>query len=675
MPSDKKPVYIPRQKRLHGAFRGGFSAGYFNTVGSREGWKPRQEENIQQRPEDFMDEQDHNEWGGPSAVHAAFQLGEAKQRQPTLALLSGAVVPPTNIGRQLLRTLGWRESSSSAFVPSAKHDTLDADNNEEQLYLSTKRLRKIQLGQVKVEIPQPKLDTAGLGFQRFTNAPEFERDREKRRKLQANRRKVYRVADAIGGTPKGSFAPTKENDEDDPYVSFETENDFVGSKSVGGFALHEDEDDTYDDEDDISKVTGKVNFDQDNYDNVAYEHKDSSDEEKEESFQRKSRGSKGVASVLGSVLSAWASASSPEGNVKKQSMTSDGRPVLPGFVLGGTDSSFASSQRFPGPALPDGYEVQPHVFSAEDHPLVIQALSHAEKLAASAEQKLAIVEDALKANATVNKPTRLHQKGIFEGVRTNMSSRFVTSTAVMETQNVPVAGLATAADYEALQALNRSADRTEKEDSKSKKLSITRTVSIFVPEPLLCKRFHVTPPEHTKSTVVAQPKESRTREEAYFQDEILAKVKVAHPDEKATDMNETEGRDVDGLDVKVRPSMEVYKSIYNVDDDSPGAMDDETDAEEAHRKETSNVGRTLAETVYPVQDQIVPYRKRSRTPPSSPSSSDASSSTRSDKRRKQGHKDKKSKKERKERRKGDDRKRKKKYKKSSKRKRDRDNDD
>ena len=28
------------RKRLHGAFTGGFSAGYFNTVGSKEGWTP-----------------------------------------------------------------------------------------------------------------------------------------------------------------------------------------------------------------------------------------------------------------------------------------------------------------------------------------------------------------------------------------------------------------------------------------------------------------------------------------------------------------------------------------------------------------------------------------------------------------------------------------------------------
>ena len=28
------------RRRFHGAFTGGFSAGYFNTVGSEEGWKP-----------------------------------------------------------------------------------------------------------------------------------------------------------------------------------------------------------------------------------------------------------------------------------------------------------------------------------------------------------------------------------------------------------------------------------------------------------------------------------------------------------------------------------------------------------------------------------------------------------------------------------------------------------
>ncbi|KAJ1369430.1 hypothetical protein KIN20_030885 [Parelaphostrongylus tenuis] len=30
------------RRRFHGAFTGGFSAGYYNTVGSKEGWTPQE---------------------------------------------------------------------------------------------------------------------------------------------------------------------------------------------------------------------------------------------------------------------------------------------------------------------------------------------------------------------------------------------------------------------------------------------------------------------------------------------------------------------------------------------------------------------------------------------------------------------------------------------------------
>ena len=54
------------RRRLHGAFTGGFSAGYFNTVGSKEGWAPStfvssrgdRAKARAARPEDFMDEED-----------------------------------------------------------------------------------------------------------------------------------------------------------------------------------------------------------------------------------------------------------------------------------------------------------------------------------------------------------------------------------------------------------------------------------------------------------------------------------------------------------------------------------------------------------------------------------------------------------------------------------------
>ena len=47
------------KKLFHGAFTGGFSAGYFNTVGSKEGWKPNINLNYNQTIEDFMDDEDY----------------------------------------------------------------------------------------------------------------------------------------------------------------------------------------------------------------------------------------------------------------------------------------------------------------------------------------------------------------------------------------------------------------------------------------------------------------------------------------------------------------------------------------------------------------------------------------------------------------------------------------
>ena len=76
----KKPSRVEDQivvdkqgrRRFHGAFTGGFSAGYFNSVGSKEGWKPstfvssrsnRNEDKELSKPEDFMDEEDLGEHG------------------------------------------------------------------------------------------------------------------------------------------------------------------------------------------------------------------------------------------------------------------------------------------------------------------------------------------------------------------------------------------------------------------------------------------------------------------------------------------------------------------------------------------------------------------------------------------------------------------------------------
>jgi G patch domain-containing protein 1 len=57
------------RQRFHGAFTGGFSAGYYNTVGSLEGFTPasfvssrkQRVKRQETKPEDFMDEEDLQE--------------------------------------------------------------------------------------------------------------------------------------------------------------------------------------------------------------------------------------------------------------------------------------------------------------------------------------------------------------------------------------------------------------------------------------------------------------------------------------------------------------------------------------------------------------------------------------------------------------------------------------
>ncbi|XP_033621755.1 G patch domain-containing protein 1 isoform X2 [Fukomys damarensis] len=123
-----------RYKRFHGAFSGGFSAGYFNTVGSKEGWTPSTFVSSRQNradksvlgPEDFMDEEDLSEFGiAPKAIvttddfasktkdrirEKARQLAAATAPIPGATLLDDFITPAKlSIGFELLRKMGWKE--------------------------------------------------------------------------------------------------------------------------------------------------------------------------------------------------------------------------------------------------------------------------------------------------------------------------------------------------------------------------------------------------------------------------------------------------------------------------------------------------------------------------------------------------------------------------------------
>lgn len=135
------------RRRFHGAFTGGWSAGYFNTVGSKEGWTPstftssrnsRGKETQQrpaQRPEDFMDEEDLAELDStrnlsqqagytastPRTAPAhddevlgdLLGLGRATEHLEQASSTSELIAPKTSLGHKILVKMGWRPGSGT----------------------------------------------------------------------------------------------------------------------------------------------------------------------------------------------------------------------------------------------------------------------------------------------------------------------------------------------------------------------------------------------------------------------------------------------------------------------------------------------------------------------------------------------------------------------------------
>jgi hypothetical protein len=675
----------------------------------------------QQRPEDFMDDQDHNEWGGPVRVKQHFGggsgisgiSGTTKPSASTIADGSNILdsifggdkknhhhedndvrVNPkdANIGNRLLHRLGWRGQGVS-FVPNndeehsshyaTRNNHIDNHNNnleqEEQIFLSQRRLRKILVQQERVRIPPPKTDHAGLGYQALDNAPEFRAHREQRQRLALARQQqqqqsdsgsnsVYRLSNLLVDknnnsnktimkppplprtAASGSDGNGNTNQSDHLSLSYETIQDFVGTKSVSGFALRDDDDDAVFDDPAVASTGAQAQHDggEEALDTVAYEHTLSDVDEEDDEHGNLIRDRE--AQALGGALAAFAnlnddaknlpgekgdinlqnnsSSISAIGHVGEQRTshasllrTADGRPPLPGFVIGIQGQQQLHFYR--GPDVPDLYEVKPHEFHANDHPLVYQALSRAMQLEAQDVRQLAATRAALESNAAAVVPKRksgsssttastattstatktpdstLPMAGsAFAGLQEAMKIRFVSSSGTTtKTASVDEAlagesfsGLVThaaltlsknPAQQQQQSSLSKSAAVAEPE---KKVLVVKRTIMSFVPEPLVCKRFHVSPPP--QSTFERQQHKHRQQgaEDSYFHDSILKTAQeqrhiVVKGSGKIVEKPEGDDEEEDALVIHQpsRPSMQIYKSIFAPESESESS--DESDNE------------------------------------------------------------------------------------------------
>ncbi|GMI47039.1 hypothetical protein TrCOL_g155 [Triparma columacea] len=230
------------RRRFHGAFTGGFSAGYYNTVGSSEGWTPStwssssagKEGRREQRVEDFQDEEDGVVGG--LGVRSEFKkevgLGSERRRDdnPSSALgdmrTQGGVgkglvdqVFARRVGKALLRTIGWKEE----------------------------RVMKLSPGSKGLKVPPPKLDFYGLGYRPYGDAPEFEDARRKREEMRAFGEReggdVYRMSDVgRGGDRRGGDRGKGVIPSSSTALALQSSR----IQGVQGFALYDGSDGVYD---------------------------------------------------------------------------------------------------------------------------------------------------------------------------------------------------------------------------------------------------------------------------------------------------------------------------------------------------------------------------------------------------------------------------------------------
>ncbi|CAM9965589.1 unnamed protein product [Scytosiphon promiscuus] len=268
-----------RPERFHGAFTGGWSAGFYNSVGTAEGWTPstfsssrdKRAAPREQRPEDFMDDEDGlltEELQAKPAFDTLGSTADEVARQHAQKEAAGATIPgpaPSELilpvgdpmGKKLLKTMGWREGQGVGNRVRRKRrrparrggdDSPDEDlpemaraglGRKAQALLDKEGLTFAPANvDMRMHSAIAKTNLYGVGHEPFKDAPEFGASNRAGAGVGMTRRRgVYSTEDLVqqlddGGDARGTTARLSRN-----AAALE--------RGSHGFVLDDEEDDVY----------------------------------------------------------------------------------------------------------------------------------------------------------------------------------------------------------------------------------------------------------------------------------------------------------------------------------------------------------------------------------------------------------------------------------------------
>ncbi|KAG8533324.1 uncharacterized protein KY384_002107 [Bacidia gigantensis] len=390
------------RKRLHGAFTGGFSAGYFNTVGSKEGWTPStfvssrsnrktQPQKQEQRPEDFMDEEDLAEAEEAQKLQTTDTFAglgsntEAKKPEDLMDLLR-----PTgeSMGTKLLKKMGWREGQGIG--PKIRRKTRFEDGesmDDDESHLFTPENSKM------ISFSR-KTDRKGLGFE----------------------------GEAALGTQLSEVEPADRHGlGDQPNEQAAAELSTNGVKTLkksngrkGGFGVGVLNDDGSDDDDPYSMGP-----------RISYNRVIGGDKKK----KKKSEAARTTANpLLGHKLAFVSKKDSLEKKSKQHQRCHDGRLPIDGFILSSVSDALSSilsqDSKYPPPQIPEGWTLPD--LTSPNNPTASTASKQPPPTALSPSSRAALMGEA-----------PLPGKSVFDFMTPSARSRIATATS---NQNLPTAG-------------------------------------------------------------------------------------------------------------------------------------------------------------------------------------------------------------------------------------------